>query len=810
MSLSFGVLMQIAISVQVADTIPARTPVPVVVRATVNGNTAPMLTVPSAPGASLDMVSDVTRLGGGFGQAVATRETRYLLRAYGPGIIQLSPVSATVGTQNAVSLARSLVVIPPPRNAVPAIVARAPVSRATVVNFHSLVTPDTVWAGEQVTLQVGVFIDDELRSRLQRNPEYVAPSVDGAVAYDLPVANDALPSRDVDGARYRPFIFARALFPLRAGRLNIPPARLGYTLGSAGTMFGRQDRQTAVTPARSVTVRELPTDGRPTFFTGAVGVYTLAARIEKSAGRVGDAVQLSVTIEGAGNVKLLPAPIVNIPDVVSNAAGETISVDSTDLLVRGSKTFRFLLTPRRDGDIPLGDVRYAFFNPVRGAYEIVTAPLGALRVAPGTTILDDDAERRVAALPLQSWSVQPVEDVTERWWFRVLFIGLAAPWLVLMLRRFVRWMPRRPSRERRAQPRDTVPLGVGTDAAGLRRAFLSGLAPLVQLHAHEPFAVDDVVRRLRRAGASTDAAEAAGALLRRLDQLTFGRDDLPATDAITALANESESVTRQLRTEMSSRVQQRLKRVARTLLLVVGVGASLEAQPAPFTRGVALYRAQRFSDAAAAFAEAAAAEPTSASAWANLGAAHWMRADTAGAIVAWQRSVRLVPRGNPVSALLEAQTSAGDVRTSIIPVTPDVAWLLLLVVTITLSVAGAAWRWSERRISNAALFGAAGIVALCALLSVLAQRSVNAAGMLVVRRNVALRTEPVLAGETRARARAGELATVLESRGTWLMVRAGDGRAGWVESEALRSLAIGDGRDVALAEARIASEPVAP
>ncbi|MDZ7631008.1 MAG: hypothetical protein U5K74_06585 [Gemmatimonadaceae bacterium] len=160
MSLALGVLLQISVSVQVADTIPARTAVPLVVRATAPGNTAPRVSVPNVTGAALELVADVTRLGGGFGQAIATREVRYMLRAGRPGQLTVPPVRATIGVEEAVSLAKTLVVQPPPTNAVPAIVTRAPVSRGTAVNFHSLVTPDTVWAGEQVTLQVGIFIDD--------------------------------------------------------------------------------------------------------------------------------------------------------------------------------------------------------------------------------------------------------------------------------------------------------------------------------------------------------------------------------------------------------------------------------------------------------------------------------------------------------------------------------------------------------------------------------------------------------------------------------------------------------------------------
>ncbi len=812
MSIPLGVLLQIAVSVQVADTIPARTAVPLTVRATAPGNTAPRLSTPSASGAVFQLVADVTRLGGGFGQAIATRETRYLLRAAGPGALTLSPVVATLGTQQAVSLSKTLIVRPPPTNTVPAIVTRAPVSRSTLVNFHSLVTPDTVWAGEQVTLQVGIFIDDELRSRLQRNPEYVGPSVDGAVAYDLPVANDALPTREVSGARYRPFIFARALFPLRAGQLVIPPARLSYSLGAAGTMLGRQERQSTSTPSRSVVVRELPSEGRPASFAGAVGVYTLTASVEKSAGRVGDAVQLAVRIDGAGNVKMLPPPKLVIADVTTSPAGESISVDSMDLLVRGSKTFRSLLTPRREGTIPLGTLRYAFFNPVRAVYEEATAALGAVRVAPGTTIGEATDEAAPVPLALQVWSAETESDVTERWWYRLLFAAVGLPWLVLVARRVWRLLPRREPRERRQMPRG-LPAGAPPTCANVRRAFIERLAPLVQLRSDEPFQVVDVVRRLRRAGVTSDAAEAAGALLMRLDRLTFGNPAEVNDDVLHLLAGESDAVSEQLRDELSAKVRSRLKETARAIVLLAAGGAMLAggvaAQPRPYSEAAKDYRAQRYTEAAIGFAETAAESPTNPAVWSNLGMAHWMRADTAGAVLAWQRSARLAPRGNPVVARLRNISASNDLRFVVVPMTANAAWSLLLAVAIVLSIAGAAWRWSNRNLRNSALVLATVAVGLCAAMAVAAERSALADGLVVIRRDVALRAEPVLAGDAAARARAGELAFVTDSSAAWLQVAVSGGRRGWVETDAVRSLALGDGRAVALAEARAAGESVA-
>ena len=131
---------------------------------------------------------------------------------------------------------------------------------------------------------------------------------------------------------------------------------------------------------------------------------------------------------------------------------------------------------------------------------------------------------------------------------------------------------------------------------------------------------------------------------------------------------------------------------------------------------------------------------------------------------------------------------------------------MLLAVTAALSLSGFLWRSPVRRISNSALLLGTALVGGCAMLCVAAERSSSASGVVVLRREVALRSEPALAGETGARARGGELAVVTDSSDTWRLVALAGGRSGWVETEALRSLAMTDARDVALAEARLAAD----
>ncbi len=808
MSIGLGILLQVAVSVQVADTIAARTPAPLMIRATAPGNTAPTVSRPSVSGASLSLVSEVTRLGGGFGQAVATREVRYVLRAASAGTLSVSAVVASLGQERAVSVAQEVVVLPPPSKVVPAIVARAPVSRQKEFNFHAIVSPDTVWVGEQVTMEIGIFIDDELRARLQRNPEYVPSAVEGAVAFDLPVANDNLANRIVDGARYRPFVFARALFPLRAGTLAIPAARLGYTIGGR-TMFGKAERQTATTAAMRVFVRELPTEGRPLSFSGAVGQYTMTASLDRSDSRVGDAVELTVRVDGVGNVKMLPAPTVQIAGVTASVSGESAVIDSADLVIRGSKLFKYQLTPTQQGTLDLGSVRYTYFDPVRGAYAQLESPLGALRVSPGSLVATESESQQTQSLPLQAWRENSAADVTDQWWYRALIPALGAPWMLLGGVRIARAMRSRRRLERRRTHRGTMyPM---LDAAGVRRAFIAGVAPMIALRRDQPIAAAEMVQRLRRVGVTPSAADAAGAILSRLDQVTFGSSIPELAELLPTLRSESVAVQAQLQRELSPTARQRLWSAARGLPLVfLTAGALLAQQPAAFNVGVAAYRKGDFSAAAAAFASAAESAPLSTAAWTNLGAAHWMRADTAGAILAWQRSARLAPRGNRAVAWLDERSTVASIRARIAPISPNDAWLMLLALTVFISVCGAYMRFRRKRISNVLLLAALALIGVGAALSLVAQASQSAEGVVVIRREIALRSEPVLAGESTARAKAGELGIVRESRGTWRLLEVSTGRSGWVEADALQSIALADGRDVAAAESRIAREGAVP
>jgi hypothetical protein len=98
----------------------------------------------------------------------------------------------------------------------PEVVTRPRLERNGGVDFHALVVPETVYVGQQATYQLGVFLDQETRGRLRRNPEFIPPESRDMLAYDLPDRGGSI-SVNRDGRSYEVHVFRRALFALTPG-----------------------------------------------------------------------------------------------------------------------------------------------------------------------------------------------------------------------------------------------------------------------------------------------------------------------------------------------------------------------------------------------------------------------------------------------------------------------------------------------------------------------------------------------------------------------------------------------------------------
>ena len=191
---------------------------------------------------------------------------------------------------------------------------------------------------------------------------------------------------EVDGTSfYRYRVLRSVLVPLKSGRLEIPEvaAAIGVRSRSffdTGQLFERSSA------ARVVDVADRPAP--PAGFAGAVGDLRYRASIEPSEIEFGSSAVLTVTLEGRGNLPLVEAPVVlpSSDDCDAYPPEETSRVAVDDGGIHGSRAWQVTVVPRRWGEVELGAVDLAVFDPTARRYVTQTVgPLSLSVLAPPPT-----------------------------------------------------------------------------------------------------------------------------------------------------------------------------------------------------------------------------------------------------------------------------------------------------------------------------------------------------------------------------------------------------------------------------------------
>jgi hypothetical protein len=649
--------------------------------------------------------------------------------------------------------------------------------------------PDTVWVGQQATYQVGVFLSDEIRGRLRRNPVFVPPELRSMLAYDLASIN-SMP-RYAESRRYEVHVFQRALFPLTAGRHEIPPARLEYALPLSNSFFAREESHSARTQSLVVIAREPPATGQPPGYRGAVGRLAVQTRLDRRSQRTGDPFTFTAVVLGTGNVSLLPRPDFSVPwaDVVPGAV--RVQMDSSTTLVRGRKEFDWILTPVRPGRQSMPAIRYPFFNPYSEQYEVAFGRVDSVTITGAPVVADRSTTDSTPVLPVRrTYEGQVPAPMTDNLLFWVLMTVAPLPLLVVSVQRRPRPVKAPPPE---AHLREVTRAGA-PDPALVRRIVARAVAERTNLTAVEMTNPDAMRRALRRAGVSDSTASDTAAFLVSLDEAVFGGSDVSApVNAERALV-----LLRAIDAEARSRAAITARRADRRVLGLALVGIlSASAWAATqdvvastvFANGLAAYDAGEFGSARQAFFELAQARPRSVDAWYNFGTASWQVEDTAAAIIGWQRAMRLDPMTADVRSLLRLGPGTPRLWHGVPPVSISVVGIAggaLWMSGFLLLAIGRRRRLQVLSRTGTSLAIAAGLT----LLAGVKQRDIiDGRDDAVVLSPARLRAMPVLSSEAGIEAQAGEMVRVLGHQGAWMRVELSDRRRGWVEAQRVQTLA---------------------
>ncbi len=681
----------------------------------------------------------------------------------------------------------------------PPVVTRSRLDPSKGVNFHAVLLPDTVYVGQQTTYQIGVFLNQEVRQRLRRNPEFVPPDTRSLLVYELPEAKAPLVGT-IDGRGYEVHIFQRAFFALSPGRYEVPPSRLTYSLPQSASFFSREENHALRSEALTLVVLPVPPAGRPDDWGGAVGDWSARLRVDSTRGRVGDPLVVTLRIEGRGNVTLIPRPRLAVGWGNLVAADERVAFDSTPATLRGAKEFDWLLTPSVAGRQSVSAQRFSYFDPIARRYEVAVTGAIEVTVAPGDRVAVDSAPLVVTApsgpaghgAPPLAVRAAMGEVHARSWiqapWFLALLALAPVPALAGVVAR--RRRRARPAPSHASQLAAAAGAGDG-DVAVLRRLVHDALRDRIGLDAGLALAEGALVAALRHEGVTIDTARRAETLLRLLDAAVFSGVRPAGAPSAADLATLCASIDVEARQATS---RPHLRRVAPgVLLLALGLAVPLFARQGSdadksWAAAQVAFSSGDYTLAERHYFDVARAQPAVPNAWANAGTAAWMAADTAHAVQGWQRALRLAPldrESRDRLALTRAVQDRGPARVPPVPVQLPAIVLLIAWLAGWALLARRAWRHQPIALR------AAWLVAVCAALLVGASwldDIQQARDVAVVIRPEPLRALPVLGADPGPAPLTGEVARILQRSGAWSLVRLDGQRQGWIATELLLPL----------------------
>lgn len=185
------------------------------------------------------------------------------------------------------------------------------------------------------------------------------------------------------GERYRYIVLKKAvLYPQKSGKLTIEPLSLDIDVQlptNRRDVFGRvviaEDSKRVSAGAKTITVKALPEAGKPADFSGAVGSFDFKVTPTKTSLKNGESMDLVVSVNGKGNMKLFTLPKPVVPNALEMYdAVHTENVNTSLSGSSGKISDSYTIIPQYKGNYPVKSMQFSYFDLVSGKYKTISSP----------------------------------------------------------------------------------------------------------------------------------------------------------------------------------------------------------------------------------------------------------------------------------------------------------------------------------------------------------------------------------------------------------------------------------------------------
>lgn len=239
--------------------------------------------------------------------------------------------------------------------------------------IRTTLTEITPYAGEEVLLTYTLYFSgDAPQVSDLSNPAlgglWYSETDPGRYVKSLPVT--------LNGTAYRSAVIRQyRLAPLQDGQFAIAGYRLQCIFPESRTILDA--------PSVTLRARRLP-EPAPEGFSGAIGSFTFDLSADRSTVKAGEAVTVTATVTGTGNLSSLGIPPIAVPPAVHKRNPvAAIRLDSSRAVSSGSRTSSVAIYAQEAGKISIPAVRFVYFDPEDARYRTITTEPLAITVLPG-------------------------------------------------------------------------------------------------------------------------------------------------------------------------------------------------------------------------------------------------------------------------------------------------------------------------------------------------------------------------------------------------------------------------------------------
>lgn len=259
-----------------------------------------------------------------------------------------------------------------------------------------IVSRKTAYVGEILPVEIRLSGD----ARLRWQPEAM-PEIPGEGFTKQKIPEPRRETTDRGGRTLEQYVFRTAITPTKAGKITLGPVEVPFIaqvprakqnrrgssifdLFNDDSIFGDpffavNQRFKAHADAIEIDVKPLPAAGRPVNFSGAVGQFHFEATNSQGEVRIGNPLEMKLTVSGHGNFDRIEPPALVSPAGWRAYPPKSDFKPDDDLGTSGTKTFTMMVIPESK-QTATPQFAFSYFDPETAKYVTVKSKPAPLAV----------------------------------------------------------------------------------------------------------------------------------------------------------------------------------------------------------------------------------------------------------------------------------------------------------------------------------------------------------------------------------------------------------------------------------------------